>query len=146
MVRTMSLAAYVKYRNGVPMGASGSLMNMLKRSLGAPTFRMFWQHWNPIWGYYLSYKVMKPLSRYLPVWVSIILTFMVSGALHDLAVGLIQQRGVFFFTPWFSLMGALVVISSAFDITYHHANGFLCGLVNVSLLVGSFCVCRLYFF
>ena len=48
--KTLTLEAYVKHRNGVPLGASGSLENMLVRSLGAGTFAKFWQYWNPIWG------------------------------------------------------------------------------------------------
>ena len=36
--KTLTLAQYVRNRNGVPLGASGSLGNMLKRSLGAGSF------------------------------------------------------------------------------------------------------------
>lgn len=36
--KRLTLSAYVKRRNGVPLGASGSLQNMLVRSLGAGTF------------------------------------------------------------------------------------------------------------
>jgi len=35
MSNTISLSAYVKKRNGVALGASGSMRHMLKRSLGA---------------------------------------------------------------------------------------------------------------
>ena len=90
MHRSITLSEYVKKRNGVALGASGSMTNMLKRSLGANSFYLFWQYWNPIWGYYLSRKVMKPLSDFLPIWLAIILTFAVSGGLHDLAVTMVK--------------------------------------------------------
>lgn len=56
MRRTISLSEYVKKRNGVALGTFGSMGNMLKRSLGANSFYLFWQYWNPIWDYYLSVK------------------------------------------------------------------------------------------
>ncbi|MFT5676243.1 MAG: GR25 family glycosyltransferase involved in LPS biosynthesis [Paraglaciecola sp.] len=104
MHKTISLSEYVKKRNGVALGAPRSMTNMLKRSLGASSFYLFWQYWNPIWGYYLSRKVMKPLSQLFPIWLAMIMTFAVSGALHDLAVTIIKWKLTFFFTPWFSLM------------------------------------------
>jgi hypothetical protein len=119
MRKKISLFEYVKKRNGVPLGASGSLINMLKRSLGAGSFYLFWQYWNPIWGYYLSGKVMKPLSQFLPIWLAIIITFAVSGGLHDLAVTLIKWELTFFLTPWFVLMGALVSVTKQMSISYH---------------------------
>ena len=64
--KQMSLTEYVQYRNGVPLGASGSLQNMLVRSLGAGTFAKFWQNWNPIWGYALGRYIYKPLNQFLP--------------------------------------------------------------------------------
>jgi len=109
MHRTISLSEYVKKRNGVALGAPGSMSNMLKRSLGASSFNLFWQYWNPIWGYYLSRKIMKPLSQLFPIWLAIIMTFAVSGALHDLAITLVKWKFTFFFTPWFTLMSFIVL-------------------------------------
>lgn len=48
--RTTTLSEYVERRNGVPLGARGSLANMLRRSLGARSFAGFWRYWSPIWG------------------------------------------------------------------------------------------------
>jgi len=47
----ISFARYIHRRNGVPLGSSGSLRNMLRRSLGAGSFAGFWQYWIPVWGY-----------------------------------------------------------------------------------------------
>ena len=135
MHRKLSLSEYVKKRNGVALGASGSLKNMLKRSLGASSFYIFWQYWNPIWGYYLSHKVMRPLSRLMPVWIAIIGTFAVSGGLHDLAVSLVKWKFTFFFTPWFVLMGIIVVTTKKFSISYQKCSWLTRASINTSLIV-----------
>jgi hypothetical protein len=58
--KKLTLSEYVKHRNGLPLGASGSLQNMLIRSFGAGTFARFWQYWNPIWGYALGRYIYAP--------------------------------------------------------------------------------------
>lgn len=80
----VTLAEYVEQRNGVPLGDSNSLQNMLRRSFGASSFAGFWQYWNPIWGYGLGKYVYSPLQRVLPMAIALITTFVISGALHDL--------------------------------------------------------------
>lgn len=120
MHSTLSLAQYVKKRNGVPMGASHSMRNMLSRSFGAKSFPVFWQHWNPVWSYYLSRNVMRPLVTFLPITLATFITFLVSGALHDLVVSIIKWKTVVFFTPWFGLMGLIVIVSKTAGISYGH--------------------------
>ncbi|WP_371188814.1 hypothetical protein [Thalassotalea maritima] len=39
MTKALTLRAYVKKRSGLPLGAKGSLANMLSRSLGASSLR-----------------------------------------------------------------------------------------------------------
>ena len=102
----------------MPLGAKGSMSNMLKRSLGASSFYLFWRYWNPIWSYYLSRYVMKPVSSFLPQWCAVIVTFAISGALHDLAVMLIKWKLLCFFTPWFSLMGVCVLLSLKLNLSF----------------------------
>jgi hypothetical protein len=138
MHRTISLSQYVKKRNGVALGAPGSMSNMLKRSLGASSFYVFWQYWNPIWGYYLSRKVMKPLSQLFPLWLAIIITFAVSGALHDLAITLVKWQLTFFFTPWFSLMSIIVLATKRFDISYSQFHWIIRALINITLIALCF--------
>lgn len=41
--RELTLALYIRRRNGVPTGARGGLRNMLHRSLGARSFAGFWR-------------------------------------------------------------------------------------------------------
>ncbi|MCZ4338857.1 acyltransferase [Shewanella colwelliana] len=142
MHKSISLAQYVKKRNGVPLGDSNSMRNMLQRSLGAGTFYLFWRYWNPIWGYYLSRQVMKPLSYALPIWLATILTFSVSGALHDLAVMVVKWQFVFLFTPWFTLMGIIVVLSKQFDWSYAASPWGVRMLFNVAFIGGSLMLVR----
>jgi D-alanyl-lipoteichoic acid acyltransferase DltB (MBOAT superfamily) len=109
--KELTLSEYVRRRNGVPLGASGSLTNMLTRSLGARSFAGFWQHWNPIFGFGLGKYVYAPLKRILSAGPSLILTFVVCGFIHDLVIMAIRQDMAFIFTPWFFFLGAGVVLS-----------------------------------
>jgi GR25 family glycosyltransferase involved in LPS biosynthesis len=142
MHRTITLSEYVKKRNGLALGASGSMTNMLKRSLGASSFYLFWQYWNPIWGYYLSRKVMKPLSGLFPIWLAIILTFAVSGALHDLAITLVKWQLTFLFTPWFSLMSLIVLATKKLSISFANSHWLIRALANISFIGVSLVVTR----
>ena len=111
--RRMTLAQYIRRRNGVPVGSSGSLRNMFHRSFGAGSFSGFWQYWNPIWGYGLSRYVYSPLKRVFPPTASLIMTFVVCGALHDLVIIAVRGSATFLFTPWFFLLGVGVVFGRA---------------------------------
>ena len=144
MHRSITLSEYVKRRNGVAIGGSGSLTNMLKRSLGASSFNSFWQYWNPIWGYYLSRQVMRPLSYLFPIWLVVILTFAVSGALHDLAISLVKWELTFFFTPWFSLMGLVVLATKKFGISYSEYPWIVRALINTLFIAVCLVLTRQY--
>ncbi|WP_299806149.1 acyltransferase [uncultured Shewanella sp.] len=144
MYRTITLSEYVKKRNGVALGASGSMTNMLKRSLGASSFYLFWQYWNPIWGYYLSRNIMKPLSQLFPLWLAIIFTFAVSGALHDLAITLVKLKLTFFFTPWFTLMSFIVLATKKFGISYREYHWLIRASINISLVIVCLVLTRQY--
>lgn len=135
MYKPISLSEYVRKRNGVALGSSGSMRNMLKRSLGANSFHLFWKYWNPIWGYYLSRNIMRPLSGFLPLWLAVIGTFVLSGALHDLAVSLVNLRFTFFFTPWFLLMSFIVLASKKFGISYKQYQWPIRATINITLIV-----------
>ena len=111
--KKLTLSEYVRRRNGVPLGASGSLRNMLRRSFGARSFAGFWQHWNPIFGYYLGKYVFVPLKGISPPYVALILTFVVTGIVHDVVTMAIRQDVAFLFTPWFLFLGIGVVLSKA---------------------------------
>ena len=137
MKSKLSLAQYVKKRNGVPLGASDSMKNMLLRSFAAPSFPVFWRYWNPIWGYYLSRNVMRPIANFLPISFATFITFLVSGALHDIAVSIIKWKTILFFTPWFGLMGLMVIGSKGAGISYGHVSWPVRALINASFILIS---------
>ncbi|WP_052380146.1 MULTISPECIES: MBOAT family O-acyltransferase [unclassified Pseudoalteromonas] len=83
----LTLSQYVKRRNSVPLGGSGS-------------FSEFWKYWNQIWGYYLSRYIFSPLNARFYTTVAVILTFITSGLLHDFAASLIKMKLIFVTTPW----------------------------------------------
>ncbi len=143
MQKRVSLSAYVKKRTGVALGASHSMRNMFYRSLGASSFHYFWCYWNPIWGYFLSRYVMKPINSLLPHWLAIVLTFSVCGALHDLAVSLVYLTPFFLITPWFSLMGFTVILTKYFAITYPSFPWLFRASINLLLIAVTFWLTKL---
>ncbi|MCJ7557648.1 MAG: acyltransferase [Gammaproteobacteria bacterium] len=110
---------------------------MFRLSLGAESFARFWQFWNPIWGYYLGRFIFTPLKKNLPATVALVLTFAVSGALHDLAVMAVKWRCVFFFTPWFFLMGLTVVLTKKLNINYKTVSWPSRAMINGGFVVGN---------
>ncbi len=130
-----TLAQYVARRNGVPLGDSRSLRNMLERSFGAASFAEFWQQWNPIWGYGLGRYVYAPLRQVLPLTVAFILTFAISGGLHDLATMLVSRSPAFLFTPWFMLLGIGAVLGRAVGVDMAKRPFWVRVSVNLAYLV-----------
>lgn len=108
-----SLRAFVLARNGVPLGHPDSLRQMLERSLGASSFRGFWRFWNPIWGYALGRWIYGPATLVMPRSLALVLTFAISGALHDLAIGLLRGGATGFLALGFSWLGLGVLIGDA---------------------------------
>lgn len=132
---SISLKQYVKRRNGISLGASGSLSSMLKNAFGANNFAQFWLYWNPIWGYYLASKIQKPLAQVLPHNIALILTFSISGLLHDLAVSLIKKDTFFVCTPWFFVMSLAVIASSNLKVNVSKYPFFLRALIHTSTVI-----------
>ena len=130
-----TLAEYVVLRNGVPLGDGRSLRNMLERSFGAASFAGFWQYWNPIWGYGLGRYVYAPLRRVLPPAVAFILTFAISGGLHDLATMAVRWSPAFLFTPWFVLLGMGAVVGRVAGMDLGQRPFWLRAAVNLAYLV-----------
>lgn len=138
MSKRLSLFAYVKKRNGVPLGAKRSLRNMLYRSFGASSFAKFWNYWNPIWNFYLTKLVLRPVGRYTPSWVAVPITFLVSGSIHDLAISVFYQAIYVLFTPWFGLMGSVVVLTEKFAISFASYGWPIRALANSFFIASSF--------
>ena len=133
----LSLAGYVKKINGVPLGASGSLSNMLSNSLGASSFLLFWRYWNPIWGYYLARFIMRPVSNVLPNSLATLVTFGMSGLLHDIAIMILKLKVVFICTPLFLLFGVVVVMTELLKLNFTSTPWMLRVSINLFWLAGS---------
>lgn len=119
----LTLSAYIRQRNGVALGTTGSLINTFRSSLGAGTFARFWRYWHPIWGYGLARFVYAPLlKRGLPNALATVLTFVVCGALHDLAILRVRAKVTLLLTCWFFLLGLVVVQTTwaGWDFTRQH--------------------------
>jgi len=131
----MTLAQYVRRRNGVPLGASGALRNMLHRSLGASSFAGFWQYWNPVFGYGLARFVDAPLRGVLPSPVALVMTFVVCGFFHDLVAMSIRGSPTFPFSTWFLILGVGVVLGRAVGMDLSDRSWAVRACVNLTYLV-----------
>ena len=132
----MNLYDYIKRRNGVPLGHGDSLRNMLSRSLGAGKFSIFWQYWNPIWGFYLGKHIFKPLKLMLPQALSLIFTFVVCGFIHDLAIMLLKWKFTLLLTPWFLFMGLSVILSDYAKFDYSKLPWIARAAINIIIISG----------
>lgn len=142
----LTLAAYVKRRNGVAMSAPGSLQNMLERSFTATSFDRFWQYWNPIFSFYLGRYIFAPLKRVMPSFPALILTFVFCGALHDAVSALVRWDAAFLFTPWFFFMGIAVALSKTLNWQYASAPPLVRVLINVLIIALCFYLAKLVSF
>ncbi len=134
----MRLSQYILKRNGVPLGHRSSLRNNLHRSLSAGTNTEFWRHWNPIWGYYLWKGVYVPAQPWVSKSISLLISFAVSGALHDLAIGLATGNWQVFFSIWFLFMGFFLLLSRKWDVTYSQFPFLIRMGINLVSLSGCF--------
>ncbi len=78
----------------------------------------------------------------MPAWLALLLTFAVSGLLHDIAVSLVKLKLVVFFTPWFVVMGAWVLVSRFFTMRYSSYAWLIRAMLNIAQIVGSFFIVR----
>jgi hypothetical protein len=131
----LTLAQYVELRNGVPLGVPSSLRNMLQRSFGAASFAGFWQYWNPIWGYGLGKYVYSPMHRVLPAAIALIMTFVVSGGIHDLVIMALRRSMTLLFTPWFFVLGVGVVLGRAVGMDLSNRSWWIRAGTNLAYLV-----------
>lgn len=128
----MTLSQYVRRRNGVPIGASGSLRNMFYRSLGAGSFARFWWYWNPVFGYYLGRYVYSPLQRILRPELALVMTFVVCGAIHDMVTIAVRGSLTVFFTPWFVFLGLGVVFGRAINMDFSNKQWPIRAGINIA--------------
>jgi len=134
----MTLSEYIKRRNGVTIGHSNSLRNNLYRSLGGKNFSTFWNHWNPIFGYFLGKKVFKPLRRYFSVAISLTLTFIFCGLIHDFVTTLFRGKVSLFFAIWFLYMGLAVLLSRSVKQDLTGKIWLIRAISNIAIIASTF--------
>lgn len=116
------------------MGAANSLRNMIYRSLGGGKFSIFWKYWNPIWSYYLGKYIFKPLKTIFPPSLSLLITFVFCGFLHDLAIMLVNWDFILLFTPWFLFMGFCVILGDYAKIDYSNFRWTIRAFINILII------------
>lgn len=93
--------------------------------------------WNPLFSYYLYYVRYKPIVRFVPRSVAVVLTFSVSGAVHDLCASLVTMRVFVLFAPVFTVFGLLVVVEERFGLSLSWAPVWLRASIHALVLVGT---------
>ncbi len=130
----ISLADYIKKRNGVSFGSPNALRNNLYRSLGSKNFSTFWNYWNPIFGYYLGKFIFKPTKKILPTSISLLITFIFCGMLHDTITTFLRGELSLFFSIWFLLMGLAVLITRLLNHNFSKQIWVTRASINLSII------------
>ena len=120
-MQSLSWRDYAARRTGLPVGSRGELRQNLYRAFTASSFGRFWQIWNPLFGFYLQ------------LW----LTFIGNGLLHDAVTMLVRQDFALFFTLWFALMGAVVLVEERIGFRLSAGSPVLAICYHSILLVGA---------
>jgi hypothetical protein len=134
-LQRMTLAQYVLRRNGVPIGDSASLRNMVVRSFGAGSFGRFWQYWSPIFGYGLGKYVYSPLRRFMTPAPALIVTFVVSGGIHDLVTMAVRRSSALLFTPWFFFLGVGVIAGRGLGLDFSTQPWLVRASINLAYIL-----------
>lgn len=102
---------YERRRLGGSRSELSGIVYMTRKALLASSFAGFWRYWNPLFSFYLMTRVLRPLrDRGVPLAISQVLTFAVSGLVHDVAATMVLRRLVCIVTPTFVLYAAYVLV------------------------------------
>lgn len=132
-----TFAQYQRRRLGPATSEWQRIASMLRRSLSAPTFGEFWRYWNPLFSYYLYYRCYRPLVRHLPRAPAVVLTFAVSGAVHDFFASLAMRDAFIFCTPVFAVFGLYVVAEEGLGFRLVAAPTWLRSAYHLALIIGT---------
>ena len=134
----ITYSKYERRRLGNKSGEFAKIAAMFRRSFGSGTFAGFWRYWNPLFSYYLLYNCYSPLRKYLPRYIAVMLTFMASGAIHDLFASLALLKLSVFFTPIFAGLGSLTILEEVSGLNFEWASYPLRYFINGALITGVF--------
>ncbi|WKN22126.1 MULTISPECIES: hypothetical protein [Azotobacter] len=145
-----SFARFVEQRLGRSAGPA-TPRSMFARPFGAPTLRMFWYYWNPVYGYVLRYFCYAPLRRVFGPSISLLLTFAASGfLLHDAVLFLVLRlSGVsarFFpvVTVGFVMVAIVILVSERAGVTLRSLSPACRCMVHACVLLGAFATSLLF--
>ena len=113
----MELQRYLSFKFGHYTGSLDCILYMLKASFYAPTFRRFWQNWNPLWSYYLLYYLYQPMSKKLSQQTATFFTFLLSGFIHDCVAMIIMSKPSIIMTLSFSIAALIVLLEKRLGVS-----------------------------
>lgn len=130
-------AEYERRRLGNPDTRWAGIAYSFRRSFGASSFAGFWRYWNPLFSYYLYYRCYRPLARFVPRFLAVILTFAVSGAFHDLFASLVTADLFVLFVPVFVVFGLLVVVEEGLGWSFTGMPFWLRATLHAVVIAGT---------
>ena len=123
--------------------ALGLLQSSIKRSFQSKSFKLFWRNWNPLFGYFLSKKVNRPISKKLNGAISSLFTFLFSGLfLHDIWIMplfyILFDKVVFFpVTLIFFCFWLVMILESLINFRKYVNNKNIHVLINIIYVIGG---------
>lgn len=133
----MDLKSYANRKFGNKKSLTGGLIYMLKASFLSNTFKGFWQQWNPLWSYFLTFYVYRTSRKVIPNSLAILFTFAVSGFLHDVFVMVLLQKPYYLFTLIFFTFGLIVCVESVIKISLNKFPKSLKPIYHLTLIIGT---------
>ena len=76
----------------------------------------------------------------MPSWLALTFTFAVSGLLHDLAIMAVRREIGLLVTPWFTIAGFAVVVSSHFEWRVEGLAWPLRAAINLAAILASLAI------
>ncbi len=138
----MIVEEYIKRIVGTS-DALGQLQSSIIKSFQSTSFKLFWRNWNPLFGYFLSKIINRPVSRKLNGVISSLFTFLFSGLiLHDIWIMplfyILFHKVVFFpvtlifFCFWF-----VMILESSIKFRKNLNNRRIHVLINIIYVIGG---------
>ena len=138
----MTLDQYLARRLG-PGTPSRMALNLLVRPFTATSLPAFWRYWNPGYGFFLLYYCYRPLRKLFSHSVSVFLTFLVCGGLHDLlyVIPMWLRDGSMpmpFVACWFATIATCILVTAPFGLRFHSIRPLARVPLHVGFLVATF--------
>lgn len=119
----MTLDQYVARRLGSDT-ARRMALNLVVRPFTATSLPAFWRYWNPGYGFFLLFFCYRPLRKVFSHSVSVFLTFIICGLLHDLLYMLPMwlRDGTIpipFMACWFAAIAACIIVTAPLKMHFH---------------------------